>query len=143
MPDPGPVLVEQRLDEGDPDKVWVRRVTESGEVHVLTNVSADIESDGTWRVTHTDEPFWEHQATLAEPDLRRLLRTIDESGFFDLPAEIDPSVSVIHGADEAWTVRLGGREHQVWVRGLPDNQVPAVAAIAEAIETGLQAADAG
>lgn len=143
MPEPGPILVEQRLDEGDADKVWTRRVTESGEVHVLTNVSAAIDAEGNWSVSHAEEPFWEHQATLPPDELRELRETIASSGFFALDPELDPPVNVIHGVDERWTVRLDGREHAVWVRGLPGNRVPAVVAIAEAIESGLQAADEG
>jgi hypothetical protein len=137
LPEPGPLLLEQRIESGDDE--FVRRVTADGQVWARSHLMRR-DTDG-WPAEAGD-PVWEREATLPAPVLARLREAIARSGFFSLAAEQHPDVSVIRGSTHVWTAELDGRRHATTLYGVPGVQVPAVTALADALEDALAAADA-
>jgi hypothetical protein len=134
LPDPGPLLLEQRIESGRDE--FVRRVTAGGEVWSRARlVRADDEG---WPQESGD---WEHEATLPADALAELRAAIERSGFFSLAERQDPDVNVLGGSVHIWTAELGGRRHVTTLHGVPGVQVPAVAEVADALEDALAAAD--
>jgi hypothetical protein len=137
LPDPGPLLLEQRIESGDDE--FVRRVTADGQVWARSHLMRP-DADG-WPA-ETGTPEWERETTLPAPALARLREAIERSGFSSLAAEQHPDVNVIRGSTHVWTAELDGRRHATTLYGVPGVQVPAVTALADALEDALAAADA-
>jgi hypothetical protein len=135
LPDPGPLLLEQRIESGDDE--FVRRVTAGGEVWTRSHL---MRRDADGWPAEAGDPEWEREATLPAPALARLREAIERSGFFSLPAEQHPDVTVIRGSTHVWTAELDGRRHATTLYGVPGVQVPAVTALADALEDALAAA---
>jgi hypothetical protein len=134
MPEPGPLLLEQRIETGADE--FVRRVTSDGEVWSRSHLRARDE-DG-WPA-EGGRPEWELDATLPAAALAELRGAIARSGFFELAGEVRPDVSVMGGSDHVWTAELDGRRHTTTLRGVPGVEVPAVTAVADALEDALAA----
>jgi hypothetical protein len=137
LPEPGPLLLEQRIESGRDE--FVRRVTADGGVWSRSHLERRDE-DG-WPV-EAGEPAWEREATLPTAALEGLRDAIARSGFFALPREQRPDVNVIGASTHVWTAELAGRRHAVTLRGVPGVQVPAVTQLADALEDALADADA-
>jgi hypothetical protein len=136
LPDPGPLLLEQRIESGRDE--FVRRVTADGEVWSRARlVRADEEG---WPQETGDED-WELEATLPPAALAELRAAIERSGFFSLAAEQQPEVNVLGGSTHVWTAELDGRRHATTLHGVPGVQVPAVTELADALEDALAAAE--
>jgi hypothetical protein len=136
LPERGSLLLEQRIESGDDE--FVRRVTADGEVWSRSHLMRPDEEG--WPAEAGD-PEWEHEATLPPPALARLREAIERSGFFSLAAEHHPDVTVIRGSTHVWTAELDGHRHATTLYGVPGVQVPAVTALADALEDALAAAE--
>jgi hypothetical protein len=136
LPEPGPLLLEQRIETGDDE--FVRRVTADGEVWSRSHLERPDE-DG-WPAEAGD-PHWELDAKLPPDALAALREAIERSGFFSLPAEQHPDVSVIRGSTHVWTAELDGRRHATTLYGVPGVEAPAVTELADALEDALAAAE--
>jgi hypothetical protein len=136
LPDPGPLLLEQRIASGDDE--FVRRVTADGEVWARSHL---VRRDADGWPAEAGDPEWEREATLPAPALARLREAIERSGFFSLAAEQHPDVNVIRGSTHVWTAELDGRRHATTLHGVPGVQVPAVTELADALEDALAAAE--
>jgi hypothetical protein len=137
LPDPGPLLLEQRIESGRDE--FVRRVTAEGEVWSRSHLERP---DAEGWPTEAGEPEWELEATLPPDALTELRDAIARSGFFSLAAEQHPDVNVMRGSTHVWTAELDGRRHATTLYGVPGVQVPAVTELADALEDALAAADA-
>jgi hypothetical protein len=135
LPEPGPLLLEQRIESGRDE--FVRRVTADGGVWSRSHLERRDE-DG-WPV-EAGEPAWEREATLPTAALEGLREAIARSGFFALAGEQRPDVNVMGGSTHVWTAELGGRRHAVTLHGVPGVQVAAVTQLADALEDALAAA---
>jgi hypothetical protein len=139
LAEPGPILLERRIVSGS--DMFATRVTEDGEVWTLANVHAQL-ADGNWSFSRDEEePAWERDGAVPVAALGELRAAIAASGFFDVPDEVRPGDTVIHGADHLWTARVDGREHQVALRGVPEARSEATDRLAEALEDALDAVE--
>jgi hypothetical protein len=136
LPDPGPLLLEQRISSGSDE--FVRRVTADGEVWSRSHLMR--RDDEGWPAEAGD-PEWELEARLPPDALASLREAIERSGFFSLAAEQHPDVNVIRGSTHVWTAELDGRRHATTLHGVPGVQVPAVTELADALEDALAAAE--
>jgi hypothetical protein len=132
MPEPGPLLLEQRIETGEDE--FVRRVTADGAVWSRSHLRAR-DADG-WPA-EGGRPEWELDARLQPEALAELRAAIERSGFFELAAEVRPDVTVIGGSVHVWTAELDGRRHTTTLRGVPGVEVPAVTRVADALEDAL------
>jgi hypothetical protein len=136
MPDPEPLLLEQRIETGADE--FVRRVTADGSVWTRSHL-ARRDADG-WPA-EGGHPEWELEARLSPAVLSRLRAAIEDSGFFELDADQRPDVSVFGGSVHAWTAELDGHRHATTLHGVPGVQVAAVDRLADALEDALAAAE--
>jgi hypothetical protein len=134
---PGRLVLERRLRQGEDEHA--SRVTDDGRVWTRSTVAARIEQ-GEWQFGPGDNS-WRELATLPPVAFAALQDAIRSSGLLDSPPEHGPDSTVIGGSEERWTVELDGRRASTLLRGLPDVHVPAVSAVAEALQAALAAAD--
>lgn len=126
--EPGPVLLEQRVQAGG--RHTIRRVIANGEVWVR--------STDAWGPHAAREPAnWVLQATLPRDELAALSEGIAVSGFFECAPEYRPDRAVAYAANQVWTAHLGGRQHTVSVRGRPITDIPAVSSVADVLSDAL------
>jgi hypothetical protein len=136
LPDPGPLLLEQRIESGDDE--FVRRVTADGEVWSRSHL---VRPDADGWPAEAGDPDWELDAKLPPDALASLREAIERSGFFSLAPEQHPDVTVLRGSTQVWTAELDGRRHATTLYGVPGVQVPAVTELADALEDALAAAE--
>ena len=136
--EPGPLLLERRVERGD--DLFVRRVTAGGEVWSRSRL-ARRDEDG-WPV-EAGTPEWELEARLPQPVLDELRETVLHGGFFDLPPELHPDGAVMGAGDELWTASAGGREHAVRLHAAGETDAPVLAELAETLELAVARAGHG
>ncbi len=142
MPDadpPGRLVLEQRVLQGEEE--YARRVTDDGRVWARSTVDARLEQ-GEWSFEPGDDA-WRELALLPPAAFAALEHAIRDSGLLDTAPEHGPRSTVIGGSEERWTVALDGRHATTLLRGVPEVQVAAVTAVAEALHAALAAADRG
>ena len=132
-------MLEQRLLQGE--EQYARRVTDDGRVWARSTVDAQLE-EGEWSFGSGDNS-WHELATLPPAAFAALEDAIRESGLLDTAPEHGPDSTVIGGSEERWTAALDGRRATTILRGLPEVEVAAVTAVAEALHAALAAADRG
>jgi hypothetical protein len=137
--DPEPLLLERRVETGE--DAYVERVTSDGGLWTWSTVDASVDG-GEWSFGRRD-PAWERGDTLSGEARDRLRAAIAGSGFFDTAAEHRPDVPVIHASREVWTAELDGRRHTSTLHARGTTQVPALQALAAALESALASADRG
>lgn len=137
--DPEPLLLERRVETGE--DAYVDRVTDDGALWTRSTVDAQVDG-GEWSFER-QEPAWERGETLSAEARDRLRAAIADSGFFDTAAEYRPGVPVIHGSREVWTAELDGRRHTSTLHARGTTQVPALQALAAALEAALASTDRG
>jgi hypothetical protein len=136
LSDPGPLLLEQRIESGRDE--FVRRVTADGDVWTRSHLERP---DAEGWPAEAGQPEWEREARLPPDALAALRAAIERSGFFELAPEQRPDVNVLGGSVHVWTAELGGRRHATTLYGVPGVQVAAVTELADALEDALAAAD--
>jgi hypothetical protein len=135
LPDPGPLLLEQRIESGADE--FARRVTADGAVWSRSHLERP---DAEGWPAEAGQPDWEREAMLPPPALARLRAAIEDSGFFALPADQRPEVNVIGGSVHVWTAELDGRRHTTTLHGVPGVDPRAITLVAGALEDALAAA---
>jgi hypothetical protein len=136
---PGRLVLERVLRQGDAE--YARRVTDDGRVWVRSTVAARLEG-GEWEFG-TGDDAWRQLAMLPPAALAALEDAIRRSGALDLAPEHRPGSTVIGGSQERWTFELDGRRSTTLLRGVPEVEVPAIDAVAEALHAALADADQG
>ena len=134
---PGELLLERRT--ADTEDVYVERVTEAGQVWRRTNVRATL-AGGDWSF-EAKEPAWEHLGTLAPGALAVLRATVAGSGVEDVADEHAPSAAVIGGTEEQWRIATPAGPRTIRVHGRPVTRVPALEALAEALDEAVGAVE--
>jgi hypothetical protein len=137
--EPEPLLLERRVETGE--DAYVDRVTADGALWTWKTVDARVEG-GEWSFQRT-EPAWERGETLSADALDRLRAAVAASGFFDTAPEHRPGVPVIHGSREVWTAELDGRRHTSTLHARGTTRVPALQALAAALDAAQASADRG
>ena len=134
--DPEPLLVEQRIEDGE--DLFVRRVTTDGSIWSRSSLMRPDEEG--WPA-ETGMPEWEQEGVVPADALERLRAAIDRSGFFALPGELEPDGAVFGAPEHVWTAVLDDRTHTVRVRAAGVTRAPAIDALSEAVVDAMAAAD--
>jgi len=134
--DPGPLLIEQRIEQGE--DLFVRRITTTGEVWTRSRL---MRRDEEGWLEDTGTPEWELEIRLAPGALERLRTTLTGSGFFELPAELRPDGAVIGAGDEIWTAVLDDRTQTVHLHAAGVTDAPVLAGLAAAVVEAMAESD--
>jgi hypothetical protein len=141
MPDadpPGQLVLERVLTQGE--EAYARRVTADGRVWARSTRSARLDDDGEWHFGPGDNA-WRELAELPPAAFAALEAVIRGSGILDTAPEHGPAPASPDAAQERWTVDIDGHRTTTVLRGVPEVQVAAVTAVADALHEALAAAD--
>jgi hypothetical protein len=135
---PGRLVLERVLTQGEEE--YARRVTDDGRVWARSTRSARLDDDGEWHFGPGDNA-WRELATLPADAFNTLQASIRDSGILDAAPDYGPPTTFPDGSQERWTADLDGRRITTLLRGVPEVEVPAVTAVADALHEALAAAD--
>ena len=121
---------------------YARRVTDDGRVWVRSTRSARLDDDGEWHFGPGDNA-WRELAALPPAAFAALQAAIRGSGILDSAPEYGPPTTFPDAPQERWTVDLDGQRTTTLLHGVPEVQVAAVSAVADALHEALAAANQG
>jgi hypothetical protein len=139
--EPGPAVVEQRI-VAPQQPLYARRVSDDGRLWEHSGTRVVLEPGAEPRF-ETQEPRWRPRWRLRPEDMDALREAVADTGFMELAPEHDAPGVVSDGREVTWVAELGGRRHEVVLRGAPFAQVPEIERLEREVNAVLQrAADA-